>query len=299
MLIRSRGASVCMDGVRSTSSMRWWPSACWSVNRAVVMPTRPRARSFLDRHKPTYVGGWLEYLNQHSYQDWSQLTPALRNGTSSSGGLGQVGFPALHGDPTALGTFLKGMTGGSLIAAQALAATFPWRAYRSMIDVGAAEGCVTVQIALVHPHLTGGGFDLPALGSAFARYVHAHGLDERLKFHPGDFFRDPLPKADVLIMGRILHDWDHATRKLLVQKAHDALPAGGALIVYDTMIDDERRVRSHSLLASLNMLIETESGSEYTEQECRSWMAEAGFDDLRVEPAGPVHSAVIAIKQRA
>jgi predicted nicotinamide N-methyase len=259
----------------------------------------PEGAVFLDRNKPTYVGAWLEYLSQRSYQHWSQLTPALRTGRSSGGGLGQGGFAALHEDPAALDTFLKGMTGGSLMPARALAGTFPWQAYRTVIDVGAAEGCVPVEIALVHRHLTGGGFDLPALAPAFARYVHAHGLDERLKFHPGDFFRDPLPKADVLIMGRILHDWDHATRKLLMQKAHDALPATGALIVYDALIDDERRGRSHSLLASLNMLIETESGSEYTEQECRSWMTEVGFDEIRVEPAGPVHSAVIAIKRCA
>jgi precorrin-6B methylase 2 len=256
----------------------------------------PDGALYLDRRKPTYIGGLLEYLNVRSYRNWGHLTQALRTGMPQSGGLGRAGFAALHADPAALDIFLTGMTGGSLMPARTLAASFPWHAYRTVIDIGAAQGCVPVEIARVHPHLTGGGFDLPALRPAFTSYVHAHGLGERLKFHSGDFFNDPLPRADVLIMGRILHDWDDAVRKLLVQKAQEALPPGGALIVYDALIDNERRARAHSLLASLNMLIETEGGSEYSDSECMGWMAKAGFEQMRVEPAGPMHWAVIATK---
>jgi hypothetical protein len=126
--------------------------------------------------------------------------------------------------------------------------------------------------------------------------VQAHGFGERLIFYPGDFFSDPLPQADVLIMGRILHDWDEEARVLLVRKAYDALLPGGILIVYDAMIDEERRARIHGLLASLNMLIETASGSEYCEGGCRGWMAKAGFQGISSEPVGPLHWAVIGTK---
>ena len=128
-------------------------------------------------------------------------------------------------------------------------------------------------------------------------YVQKHDLSDRLRFYPGDFFADPLPTADVLILGRILHNWDLAAKKLLLGKAYEALPRGGALIVYDPLIDDARRVRAHALLSSLNMLIETAGGSEYTGAECTSWMREAGFCATRIEPLSDVHTAVIGFKE--
>ena len=165
-----------------------------------------------------------------------------------------------------------------------------------MIDIGAAQGCVPVVLARAHPHLTGGGFDLPMVEPAFNRYVGRHGLADRLKFHGGDFFRDPLPRADVLVMGRILHNWDLDTKKALLAKAYRALPPGGALIVCETLIDDARRVRSHSLLASLNMVIQTEAGFEFTGAECTGWMREAGFQTMSIMPLAAFYSAIIAEK---
>ena len=190
------------------------------------------------------------------------------------------------------------MTGGSRLAARALAQNFPWEAYRTVIDIGTAQGCVPVEIAQAHGHLSGGGFDLPQLQPAFTSYVRERGLDSRLAFYPGNFFEDPLPAANVLIMGRVLHDWGVPARKLLLSKAHEALPAGGALIVHETFIDDARRSRAHSLLASLNMLIQTDDGSEFTARECMMWMREAGFGKPRVVPLAGGHAAVIATKLR-
>jgi SAM-dependent methyltransferase len=188
------------------------------------------------------------------------------------------------------------MTAGSLIAAQAIAAKFPWHRYKTILDIGTAQGCVPVQIASIHPHLTGGGFDLPQVEPVFASYVREHGLADRLRFFAGDFFTDPLPQAEVLVMGRILHNWDISARELLLQKACQALAPGGALIVYDPLIEESRSQEAHGLLSSLNMLIETSAGSEYTATECTGWMREAGFSDIRTEPLGDVHMAVIGTK---
>ena len=142
------------------------------------------------------------------------------------------------------------MSASSLIAARSLAAQFPWSRYRTFIDIGTAQGCVPVEIARAHPHLRGGGFDLPEIGPAFTSYVASQQLSDRLTFYPGDFFTDPLPQADVLIMGRILHNWGVSSRVALVEKAYQALTPGGALIVYDPLIDDTRREPA-GLLSSL------------------------------------------------
>ena len=188
------------------------------------------------------------------------------------------------------------MTAGSRMVARALAANFPWQNYKTLIDVGTAQGCVPVEIALMHPHLKGGGFDLPAVKPEFAAYVEAHDLSDRLQFYSGNFFNDPLPAADVLVMGRILHNWELPTKKLLLEKGYRALTPGGALIVYDPLIDDDRRVQAHALLSSLNMLIETAGGSECTGAQCQEWMREVGFREARVERLDDLHSAVVGIK---
>ena len=256
----------------------------------------PDCARYLDPGRSEYIGGVLEYLNARVYESWGQLTAALRDGRPQAGPSAAGGYPAFYEDDSRLETFLRGMTAGSLMPARALAETFPWDVYRTFIDVGTAQGCLPVEIALKHRHLTGGGFDLPAVDPLFTSYVARHGLGERLKFHGGDFFHDALPTADVLVMSQILHNWDLPAKKLLLRKAHAALPPGGALIVCEALIDDARRARSHSLLASLNMLIQTEGGSEFTGAECASWMHEAGFATVSIESLGAWYSAVIAKK---
>lgn len=140
------------------------------------------------------------------------------------------------------------------------------------------------------------GFDLPPLGPIFDEYVAGFGLQERLRFQPGDFFRDPLPTADVLVMGHVLHDWSLDEKRTLLAKAHAALPAGGALVVYETIIDDARRANAFGLLMSLNMLIETPAGADYTSAECAAWMRQVGFRETYAEPLVGPESMVVGIK---
>ncbi|WP_019876750.1 methyltransferase [Sporichthya polymorpha] len=258
----------------------------------------PATGAFLDRNSPTYVGGILEMANARLYHHWGNLTEALRTGepqNEAKGGDEDL-FGALYSDPDRLRQFLRAMTGASLGPAHALAGAFPWKDYASFLDVGCAQGAVPVALARAHPHLTGSGFDLPAVESIFTEYVTEHGVADRVTFSGGDFFTDDLPTADVLVMGRILHDWPFETKFELLGKAYDALPEGGALIVYDTLIDDDRRENAFGLLMSLNMLIETKGGFDYTGKDCTGWMTLVGFTETRVQHlAGPV-SMVVGIK---
>ena len=164
------------------------------------------------------------------------------------------------------------------------------------MDVGAAQGMAPVTLARAHEHLTGIGFDLPQVQPVFEEFVSSQGLSKRLRFYAGNFFDDDLPQAEVIIMGHILHDWDLAQKKKLLQKAHAALPTGGALIIYEALIDDERRENAFGLLMSLNMLIETPGGFDYTGADCQQWMREAGFSSSRVEPLVGPDSMVIGLK---
>jgi hypothetical protein len=258
----------------------------------------PQTDLFLDPAKPTYVGGVLEMSSVRLYAFWGSLTEGLRTGQPQSEmktGTDDF-FETLYADPEKLAGFTAAMTGLSRAAGDAIAAKFPFRDYGSVIDIGCAQGAVPVAIATAHNHLTGGGYDLPPVEPIFNSYVAQHGLAYRLRFTSGNFFADPMPNADVLVMGHILHDWDMSEKRVLLQKAYDALPTGGALIVYEALIDDDRRYNAFGLLMSLNMLIEGPGGFDYTGADCRGWMAEVGFGKSYVEHLVGPDSMVVGIK---
>jgi len=258
----------------------------------------PDTDFFLDRHKPSYIGGIFEMANQRLYPYWGRLTEALRTGLPQNelAAGGTDIFEAFYADPEQLQSFLAAMTGISRGANMAIARSFPWADYRTFVDVGTAQGDLAVQIALANPQLRGLGFDLPAVAPIFEAYVETAGVADRLTFAGGDFFKQPLPQADVVLMGHILHDWDLPTKQMLIQKAFAAIPDGGALVVYEAIIDDDRSKNAFGLLMSLNMLIETPGGFDYTGAQCQAWMREAGFSATRVEPLVGPDSMVIGIR---
>ena len=252
---------------------------------------------YLDRAKPTYLGGMMEMANARLYRFWGNLTEGLKTGTPQNELRDEPDlFDRLYADPTLLRNFLEAMTGLSRTAGRAIAGKLDWSQYRTVIDVGCAQGAVPVELALRHPHLSGGGFDLPAVRPVFEDFVRDNNLSGRLKFYPGDMFNEPLPSADVLVMGHILHDWNMDQKRLLLARAYAALPAGGALVVHDAMIDDERRTNVGGLLMSLNMLVETRGGFDYTGAECKQWLRDAGFRQVWQEHIGGPDSMVVGTK---
>ena len=262
-----------------------------------IYSNTPDSEFFLDREKPSYIGGMLEMANSRLYRFWGSLTEALQTGRpQNEGKTGGNIFAEIYSDPERLRGFAAAMTGISAGAARAIAAKFPWQDYKTFVDVGTAQGGLPVQVALAHPHLTGVGYDIPVVKRVFEEYVRRFSLENRLRFEPGDFFQAPIPNADVIVMGHILHDWGLEQKRELIRKAYEALPTGGAYIVFDAVIDDGRRYNTFGLLMSLNMLIETENGFDYTGEDCTGWMRDAGFSRTYVEYLVGPDSMVVGIK---
>lgn len=251
---------------------------------------------YLDPCKPTYLGASFAQYNAREYGMWSALTEALRSGRPRTELHDHDHFGSIYDDPKRLRSFVTAMTAGSLPSAKCIAAQFDWAAYRSLCDIGTAQGCLLVEVARAHPHLDGIGFDLPGLRPAFDDYIRRNQLAGRLHFRGGDFFKDDFPSTDVVVLGRVLHNWDLATKKMLLAKAHAATPPGGAVIVYDMLIDDERRTSTSGLLSSLNMMLWTSAGFGYSGADCIGWMRETGFRDMRIEPLASGNSMVIGRK---
>jgi hypothetical protein len=257
----------------------------------------PESDVFLDRAKRSYIGGILEMAGARLFRSWAALTTGLKTGLPQNDvSQGNDTFAELYSDPARLKEFLSAMTGISMGSARALAQSFPWESFKTFVDVGGAQGCVSVQLALAHSHLQGGEFDLPQVEPVFQEYVQSFGLAQRLRFYPGSFFESPLPNADVIIMGHILHDWNLEQKRMLIEKAYAALPKGGAFIIHETIIDDDRCRNAFGLLMSLNMLIETKGGFDFTGADCCGWLHDAGFKETRVEPLCGPDSMVIGIK---
>ena len=253
---------------------------------------------FLDKASPAYIGGLLEMANARLYPFWGDLTEALRTGKPQNEikHTGKPMFDELYADEARLEQFMNAMAGISAGPFMALAEKFDFSEYETLCDVGGATGKLSIIVANRHPHMRCTTFDLPVVEPIAKRTIEAAGLSDRSTAVGGDFFTDPLPKADVITMGLILHDWNLERKKHLVKAAYDALPEGGAYIVIENLIDDARRENAFGLLMSLNMLIEFGDAFDYTGADFAGWCKEAGFKKTEVLPlAGPT-SAGIAYK---
>jgi hypothetical protein len=252
-------------------------------------------RLFLDRQSPRYMGGFLEMANARLYPFWGHLTESLQTGKAQNetrhGGASV--FEELYRKPERLEQFMEAMAGISAGNFQAFAETFDFSRYRTLCDVGGATGLLSMLVARAHPHMRCITTDLPAATEIASRRIAEAGLADRVSARPLDFFADPLPKADVITMGMILHDCNLEKKNHLVKAAYDALPPGGAFVVVENIIDDARRENAFGLMMSLNMLIEFGDAFDFTGADFDGWCRSAGFTRSEViHLAGPASAGV-------
>ncbi len=253
---------------------------------------------YLDEASPEYQGGLLKIWDQRNYRFWADLTDALQTGKPQNE-IKQTGrpfFETVYADPRRLEVFLGAMDSASRRNCELLVKRFPFQRYGSLCDVGGANGLLSRTAAAAHPHLQCISFDLPAVTDITRRKLSEQGLGDRVRAVSGDFFADPLPSADVITMGQILHDWNLDGKQRLIAKAYEALPEGGAFTAIETLIDDARRKNTAGLMMSLNMLIEFGDAFDYTGADFRKWCGAAGFRSFEVIALAAGSSAAVAYK---
>jgi hypothetical protein len=258
----------------------------------------PETATFLDRTSPTYVGGLLEMANARLYPFWSDLTEGLRTGKPQNEvkHTGKPMFDELYAEPERLEQFMNAMSGISAGNFMAFADTFDFSTYETLCDVGGATGLLSRIVAQRHPHLQCVTADLPVVKPIAERAIAADGLSDRVSAVALDFFNEPIPQADVVTMGLILHDWNLEKKMHLIKAAYDAVKPGGAFVVIENLIDDARRENAFGLMMSLNMLIEFGDAFDYSGADFDGWCKSVGFSRTEVIPlAGPA-SAGIAYK---
>jgi hypothetical protein len=258
----------------------------------------PAAAKYLDKNSPDYLGGAMEMLNARLFRFWHDLPEALRTGKPQNEikHNGKVIFDELYADPAKLEQFMGAMTGFSRPNFQQFAEKFDFSGYKTLCDIGGATGLLSIEVAKRQPHVKCVSFDLPVVEPIAQRAIAAAGVSDRVRTASGDFFKNPLPKADVITMGMILHDWNLEKKMQLIKAAYDALPVGGAFVAIEALIDDERRENTFGLLMSLNMLIEFGDAFDYTGADFRGWCQKVGFKRFEVIPLNGPSSAAVAYK---
>jgi len=250
---------------------------------------------FLDQNSPQFIGGFLEMANARLYRFWGDLTEALRTGQAQNEikHTGASMFEEVYRKPERLEQFMDAMSGISAGNFQAFAEKFDFSRYRTLCDIGGATGQLSMIVARQHPHMKCTSADLPVVTRIAEQKIAAAGLADRVSATSLDFFADPFPRADVITMGMILHDWNLEKKMRLIRAAYDALPPGGAFVVVENLIDDARRQNVFGLMMSLNMLIEFGDAFDFTGADFIGWCREVGFTKCAVIPlAGPASAGV-------
>jgi len=253
---------------------------------------------FLDKNKLSYMGGLLEMANNRLYPFWNFLEEGLKRGTPQNEiRTGEASlFEKIYSDTDKTREFVNAMSGAQTGNFITLATQFDFSAYNTLCDIGGAGAQLSAHVVSHNPHMKCISFDLPPVSPIALENVSKMGVADKVEVRIGDFFKDSFPKVDVITMGNVLHDWGTTEKKMLISKAYDALPEGGALVVIENIIDNERRENAFGLMMSLNMLIETAEGYDFTAEDFDEWAIEAGFSETyAMKLTGPT-SAVVALK---
>jgi precorrin-6B methylase 2 len=253
---------------------------------------------FLDRNKTTYIGGILIMANNRLYRFWGELETALKTGEPQNEVKfeGVNLFQKLYESPEVLREFVHAMSGIQMGNFMQFAQKFDFSAYKTLVDIGGAGAMLSIMVAKHQPHMHCINFDLPQVEPIAKENINKFNLADRIETRNGDFFKDDFPKADVIVMGNILHDWNEKYKLLLIRKSYEALHENGAFVVIENIIDDNRMHNVFGLMMSINMLIETGEGFDYTFADFTKWTTETGFKRTELIPLMGPASAAIAYK---
>jgi acetylserotonin N-methyltransferase len=259
----------------------------------------PAADAYLTARGPLRLTGYARYSGAVLWQLWAHLVDAVREGTNrwkQAFGLEGPIFEHFFRSDADRREFLMGMHGLGQLSSPAVASAFDLGRFRRLADLGGATGHLAVAACRRYPHLRAVVFDLPPVLPLARELVAASGVADRVELVAGDFFADPLPEADLFALGRILHDWAEDKVRRLLRSVYQRLPAGGALLVAEKLLDDDRAGPSLAVFQSLNMLVCTE-GKERTLGEYEGLLREAGFGRVEARRTSAPLDAVLAIKE--
>jgi acetylserotonin N-methyltransferase len=259
---------------------------------------QPAATAYLCRNSPRRLTGYLSYSNEVLWKLWANLEDAVREGSNrwkQVYGVDEPIFDHFFRTEPLKREFLFGMHGMGLISSPEVVAAFDLSRFRRLVDVGGATGHLAVAACLRYPSLEAVVFDLPAAVPLAQEVIGASPVASRVSVVAGDFFTDALPEGDLFALGRILHDWTEKKSLALLRKVYESLPIGGAVLVAEKLLDEDKTGPRWAQMQSLNMLVCAE-GKERTLGEYETLLRQVGFTEVLGSPTASPLDAVLAVK---
>lgn len=258
----------------------------------------PASDRYLRIESPDTLAGYVLCADRMQFRLWAHLEDAVREGTNrweQEFGRKDGVFDHFFKTKEDKEIFLRGMNGFGRISSPLAVAAFDLSGYRRMADLGGATGHLVIAACRRYPQMTACVFDLPSVTPVAQRAIAEEGLTERIDTVDGDFFKDDLPEADIYGFGRILHDWSDEQVRFLLKKTYDSLPAGGAVIICEHILNERKDGPATALLQSMNMLVVAE-GRERSASEYEALVREAGFKEFEFQVTGGPVDAMLAVK---
>ncbi len=259
----------------------------------------PLASTYLCRTSERTLMGYIRYSNDALFPMWSHLEDAVREGTprwKQTFGIEGGIFDHFFRTEEAKQTFVQAMHGLGLLSSPKVVDAFDLSRFTKLVDLGGATGHLAIAACERYPQLRAVVFDLPQVIESAKNHVRqAAAVVPRIDVVAGDFFRGPLPEADLFAMSRIVHDWPEEKIHPLLARIFDRLPDRGGILLAEKLLQEDKTGPTSTHMQSLNMLICTE-GKERTLGEYRQLLENAGFRNVQGHVTGGPLDAVLALK---
>jgi acetylserotonin N-methyltransferase len=259
----------------------------------------PVATTYLCRTSSQRMTGYINYSNTALWKLWGNLEDAMREGThrwKQTFGWDAPIFSNFFRTEEDKHEFLLGMHGFGLISSPQVVAAFDLSQYHCLVDLGGATGHLAIAACERYSHMRAVVFDVPDAVPLAQEIVGASRVADRISVVAGDFFVNPLPEGDLYALGRVLHDWTEEKIVMLLGRVHEYLSSGGAVLIAEKLLEEDKRGPLWAQMQNLNMLTCTE-GKERTLSEYEALLRETGFAEVFGCRTSSPLDAVLAIKR--
>jgi len=233
--------------------------------------------TFLSKKGSDYLGGMMH--TNHLWNTWSNLTQVVKTGKSA--------HPAeinVRGEEW-LVAFITAMHDRAIKQAPQQLANIDLSGINSVLDIGGGSGAFSMEFVSRKPEIEATVFDLPNVVPITRKFIDKEGFSGRIKTYTGDYTTDDLPKGfDLVFLSAIIHSNSLEVNQDLIKKCFKALNKNGKIIIQDWIMNNDRTQPTSGAIFAINMLVGTEAGDCFTEQEVTGMLNKAGFKNIsRIE----------------
>lgn len=237
----------------------------------------PASKTFLSKDSPQYLGNMIMH-HHHLVESWAQLDRSVLTGKP-------IGQRSSFNDAEWRESFLMGMFNTAMNVAPLLVPEIDLSSRRHLLDLGGGPGTYAIHFCRRHPDLKATVFDLPTTQPFAEKTIQRFDLSDRIHFQAGNYLQDEIKgRYDAAWLSHILHGEGPDGCRQIIQKTVDVLKPGGIIIIHEFILNNSMDGPLFPALFSLNMLLRTDAGQAYSEQQLRDMLAAAGAKNVQRLP---------------